>query len=108
MILGFTLRRTIVSFRNKPKCQGLRQANFLLPRTERLHSSETKLISNLSKSRLLLQHHTTMPDKDIQDYEVKEELPQRERSRREMSIREAHRETLEVIHEISTLLVRFA
>lgn len=52
-----------------------------------------------------------MPDKDIQDYEVKEELPQRERSRRDMSRREArreaHRETLEIIHEMSTLLVRF-
>ncbi len=48
-----------------------------------------------------------MPDKDIQDYKVKEELPQRERSRREMSRREAHRETLEMIQEMSTLLVRF-
>lgn len=48
-----------------------------------------------------------MPDKEIQGYEVKDELPQRERSRREISRREAHRDTLEIIHEMSTLLVRF-
>lgn len=48
-----------------------------------------------------------MPDRDNQDYKAKKELPRRERSRRETSRREAHHETLEIIHEMSTLLVRF-